>query len=136
MKENNSPNHIDPDAFVDIDVRLEASKELSGGLIRKLKVLKNSSLTDLRKLIEIDLEGDNKEFTFLLLGDASGAPVSKEKEATTQVSKLPTCNNQMNGHLACLQPLKKPIQNPDRVPFGSSENILTAGFSSQLSDVF
>ncbi|KAG6498906.1 hypothetical protein ZIOFF_038658 [Zingiber officinale] len=106
MKENNSPNHIDSDAFVDIDVRLEASKELSGGLIRKLKVLKNSSLADLRKLIEIDLEGDSKEFTFLLLGyDASGAPVFKEKEATTQVNKLPTCNNQMNGHLACLRPL-------------------------------
>ncbi|KAG6536233.1 kinesin-like protein KIN-10A [Zingiber officinale] len=135
-KENESPKDMESDKYIDIYVKWEASKEFSGGLIRKLKVLKNSSLADLRKLIESNLEGDNKKFTFLLLGDPSGAPVSKEKEASSQVNKLPTCNNQMNGYLACLRPVKKPIQNPDHVPFGSLENTLSPGLTSQLSDVF
>ncbi|CAL9148215.1 kinesin-like protein KIN-10A [Musa acuminata AAA Group] len=124
FKENYSSGQVGTDGFVDIYVKWEASKEFSGNLIRKLKVSKNSSLADLRKLVEISLEEGNNKFTFLMLGDPSGAPVAKEREACTQVNKLPICNNRLNSHLACLRPIKKGIQKPDHVPFDSIENTL------------
>ncbi|KAJ8498657.1 hypothetical protein OPV22_009209 [Ensete ventricosum] len=126
FKEDYSPGQVvGTDGFVDIYVKWEASKESSGNLIRrKLEVSRNSSLADLRKLVEIGLEEGNNKFTFLLLGDPSGAPVAREKEACTQVDELPICNNQLNSHLACLRPIKKGIQKPDHVPFDSIENTL------------
>ncbi|XP_064966872.1 kinesin-like protein KIN-10A [Musa acuminata AAA Group] len=136
LMENCSPGKVDADDIVNIYVKWEASKEISGSLIRKLKVLRDSTLADLRKLIDINLEEDNKKFTFLLLGDPSGAPVAKEKEARTRVNKLPICNNQLNGRLACLRPVKKAVQKPpDHVPFGSLENTLPLGLNSPPSQV-
>ncbi|GFP85837.1 kinesin-1 [Phtheirospermum japonicum] len=116
------------DDELEVYVKWEASKENPGKVITTLKVLKDSSLADLRKLIEIHLGGDQQAFTFLVLaGDPSGAPVAMEKEATIQASKLPICNNQLRdgGRLACLRPVK-PIQWPGRQPFSPLENKMAA----------
>ncbi|KAJ8639228.1 hypothetical protein MRB53_015922 [Persea americana] len=132
LKENNIPN--DEDGLLEVYVKWEASKENPGKFITKLKVLKNSSLEDLRKLIETHLsKGNNKqEFTFLMLGDPTGAPVLNEKEATIQASKLPICNSHISSHLACLRPIKKAIQRPNHLPFSSLENKLSVA-SNNLS---
>ncbi|KAK8934721.1 Kinesin-1 [Platanthera zijinensis] len=67
-KENKEPRGVESADMMDVYVKWEASKELSGNTIRKLKVLKNSTLCDLRKLIETHLEeaNNNQPFTFLL----------------------------------------------------------------------
>ncbi|KAL5851766.1 hypothetical protein ACOSQ3_006884 [Xanthoceras sorbifolium] len=90
---------------VEVYVKWEASKENPGKFITTLKVVKDATLADLRKLIDIYLGVEKQPFTFLVLGDPTGAPVPKENEATTVVSKLPFCN-QSNGHLACLQSIR------------------------------
>lgn len=53
--------------------------------------------------------------------DPSDAPVSKDKEAAIQTSKLPICNNHVRGRLACLRPMKQ-IQPPTHLPFSPLEN--------------
>ena len=60
--------------------------------------------------------------------------MAKEREACTQVNKLPICNNQLNSHLACLRPIKKGIQKPDHVPFDSIENTLPVKKGIQKPD--
>lgn len=56
--------------------------------------------------------------------DPTGAPVPREKEATVRTSKLPICNNQIRGHLACLRPVKG-IQSPaHHLPLSPLENKL------------
>ncbi|XP_043693799.1 kinesin-like protein KIN-10A isoform X2 [Telopea speciosissima] len=125
-KENNKPGDGNTDSLIDVYVKWEASKEKSGKFITKLKVVKDSSLADLRKLIETHLVEDNttkRAFTFLMLGDPTGAPVVKEKEATIQASQLPICNNQLSGHLACLR-LVKATQRGSPLSFSSLENKL------------
>ncbi|KAJ8616086.1 hypothetical protein MRB53_035458 [Persea americana] len=116
----------DEDGLLEVYVKWEASKENPGKFITKLKVLKTSSLADLRKLIETHLEEYNNKqsFTFLMLGDPTGAPVVNEKEATIQASKLPICNNHTSSHLASLRPIKKAIQRTNHLPFSSLENKL------------
>ncbi|KAL3506163.1 hypothetical protein ACH5RR_031545 [Cinchona calisaya] len=110
---------------LDVYVKWEASMENPGKFITTLKVVKDATLADLRKLIEIHLGADNQAFTFLVLGDPSGAPVPREKEATMQASKLPTCNNQLPGRLACLRPLKGHYNTPSHhLPLSSLENKL------------
>ncbi|XP_047968169.1 kinesin-like protein KIN-10A [Salvia hispanica] len=107
---------------IEVYVKWEASKENPGKFITTMKILKDSTLADLRKLIEKQLGGDQQQaFTFLALGDPSGAPVAKDKEATTQTSKLPLCKNQLRGHLACLRPVKA-VQWPARQPFSPLKN--------------
>ncbi|KAJ4968434.1 hypothetical protein NE237_015135 [Protea cynaroides] len=126
LKENNRPEGGNTDGLLEVYVKWEASKENSGKFIMKLKIEKNSSLADLRKLIDTRLAEDNvtkKGFTFLMLGDPTGAPVVKEKEATIQACKLPICNNQLSGHLACLRPIKA-AQWDNLLPFSSLENKL------------
>ncbi|KAH0470205.1 hypothetical protein IEQ34_001763 [Dendrobium chrysotoxum] len=125
-KENKEPLGVEAADMMNVCVRWEASKELSRNMIMKLSVRRNSTLSDLRKLIETHLEeaSNNQAFTFLLLADPLGAPVPKEKEATVFVSKLPTCNNQLNSHLACLRPTKNTVQWPNQFPFSSLENTL------------
>ncbi|KAL0433258.1 UNVERIFIED_CONTAM: Kinesin-like protein KIN-10A [Sesamum latifolium] len=122
MKENHNPVDESSDD-IEVYVKWEASKENPGKFITALKVLKDSTLADLRKLIEIHLGGDQQAFTFLVLGDPSGAPVPKEKETKTQTSKLPICNNQLRDRLACLRPVKA-IQRPNHQPFSPLENRL------------
>ncbi|KAI5333254.1 hypothetical protein L3X38_023384 [Prunus dulcis] len=95
----------------EVYVKWEASKENPGKFITTLKVVKDASLANLRKLIAIYLGADNQAFTFLTLGDPTGASVPKEKEATIQATKLPLCNNKSNGYLASLRPLKG-MQSP------------------------
>ncbi|XP_066319857.1 kinesin-like protein KIN-10A [Miscanthus floridulus] len=92
----------------------------SGSLIKGLKLLRNSCLSDLRKLIEahfqeVGSKQQQHQFTFLLLGDPSGAPVSRDKEASVQISRLPHWNNQPDSYLACLRAAKKPAA--DHLPF-------------------
>ncbi|MCL7030869.1 hypothetical protein MKW94_017309 [Papaver nudicaule] len=108
---------------VDVFVKWEASTDYPGKFITKLTVAKDSSLADLRKLIvrHLDEDQENHGFTFLMLGDHSGAPVAREKETTVQATKLPICNN-LSGHLACLR--VRPIQRPTHLPFTSLENTM------------
>ncbi|OQU85924.1 hypothetical protein SORBI_3004G339500 [Sorghum bicolor] len=99
----------------------------SGSLIKGLKVLHNSCLSDLRKLIEAHFEEvgskqQQHQFTFLLLGDPSGAPVSRDKEASVQISRLPHWNNQPDSYLACLRAAKKPAV--DNMPFSPLDSKL------------
>ncbi|KAL0388400.1 UNVERIFIED_CONTAM: Kinesin-like protein KIN-10A [Sesamum radiatum] len=123
LKENHNPLDEEGCGDIEVYVKWEASKENPGNFITTLKVLKDSTLADLRKLIEIHLAGDHQGFAFLVLGDPSGAPVSKDKEATTKTSKLPICNNQVHGRLACLRPMMS-IQPPSHLPFSPLENKL------------
>lgn len=67
-KENYNPSHDGADSQIDVHLKWEASKENPGKFITTLKVVKDASLADLRKLIEIHLGADNQAFTFLVLG--------------------------------------------------------------------
>ncbi|CAM0942896.1 unnamed protein product [Alopecurus aequalis] len=113
----------------------------SGNLIKGLKLLPTACLSDLRKLVEAHFdEASNKkqqqphhqQFTFLLLGDPSGAPVSREKESTVQISKLPNWNNQTNSYLACLRAVKKPAaaEQLHQMPFSPLESKLNSALNS------
>ncbi|KAG8072852.1 hypothetical protein GUJ93_ZPchr0006g42491 [Zizania palustris] len=118
------------DSLLDVYIKWE-----SGHLIKGLKLLSNSCLSDLRKLLEAHFEEAGskhaaQQFTFLLLGDPSGAPVSREKEAGVPISKLPNCNNQPNSYLACLRAVKKPAA-AEQMPFSPLESKL----NSALNDV-
>ncbi|XP_062221608.1 kinesin-like protein KIN-10A [Phragmites australis] len=113
-KENSVAVQKEQEGLLEVYIKWE-----SGNLIKGLKLLQNSRLSDLRKLIEAHFEEagskQQHQFTFLLLGDPSGAPVSREKEASLQISKLPHWNNQPNSYLACLRAAKKPTV--DHMPF-------------------
>lgn len=127
-KENYDPSY-EKIGDLNVYVKWEASLENPGKFITTLRLTKDSTLADLRKLIEIHLGADNQAFAFLVLGDPSGAPVPKEKEATTLTSKLPMCNDQLGGHLACLRPEKEGItihhhQPCHILPFSALENKL------------
>ncbi|XP_059650854.1 kinesin-like protein KIN-10A [Cornus florida] len=123
-KENNNPSNENTGDQLEVYIKWEAaSKEKSGKFITTLKTMKNSTLADLRKLIEVHLGPENQAFTFLALGDPTGAPVPREKELTFLASKLPICNNQLQGHLACLRPVKG-VQCPTHLPLSPLENKL------------
>lgn len=127
-------NQKERDGLLEVYIKWE-----SGNLIKGLKLLPTACLSDLRKLIEAHFEeASNKkqqqhhQFTFLLLGDPSGAPVSREKESTVQISKLPNWNNQTNSYLACLRAVKKPATDQlHQIPFSPLESKL----NSALNDV-
>ena len=70
LKENCKPEGQEGDGMMEVCVKWEASKEFTGNIIKKMKILKESTLSDLRKLIEVHLEEDNdkQSFSFLLLG--------------------------------------------------------------------
>ncbi|CAN8324465.1 unnamed protein product [Cochlearia groenlandica] len=90
---------------IDIYVQWEATTdELRKQLITTLRVTKDTTLVDLRKLIEIYLGADNQAFSFLNPGEPCGAQVSKERESTVLATSLPFCNGQ--AHLATLRPGK------------------------------
>ncbi|CAH2079200.1 unnamed protein product, partial [Thlaspi arvense] len=91
---------------LDIYVKWEATSDnpLKQQLITTLRVTKDATLADLRKLIEIYLGSDNQAFTFLKLGEPCGAQVAKEKESTVKAASLPFCNG--HAHLATLRPGK------------------------------
>ncbi|GFY93130.1 P-loop containing nucleoside triphosphate hydrolases superfamily protein [Actinidia rufa] len=114
-KENYNPLEVSSSDSLEVYVKWEASKEQhKGRFITTLKVVKDATLADLRKLIEIHLGAEKQAFTFLVLGDhPNGAPVPREKEATLQASKLPICN-QLRGHLACLHPVKNEYNLEDQ----------------------
>uniref|UniRef100_A0A0D9VMG9 Kinesin-like protein KIN-10A n=1 Tax=Leersia perrieri TaxID=77586 RepID=A0A0D9VMG9_9ORYZ len=105
----------------------------SGHLIKGLKLLSNSCLSDLRKLLEAHFEEagskQQQQFTFLLLGDPSGAPVSKEKEAGVPISKLPNWNNQPNSYLACLRVVKKQQPASEQMPFSPLDSKLNSALN-------
>ena len=67
-KENYNPLIGSNDSQIEVHVKWEASKGNNGKFITTLKVLKDATLADLRKLIEIHLAADNQAFTFLVLG--------------------------------------------------------------------
>ncbi|KAF9609646.1 hypothetical protein IFM89_017785 [Coptis chinensis] len=94
--------------------------QLKKGQISFETVVKDCTLADLRKLIEINLDKETikQGFSFLMLGDPPGAPVIKEKEATV-----------IQDHSTCLRPLKI-IQRPNNLPFSSLENKLQVSSKS------
>jgi kinesin family protein 3/17/kinesin family protein 11 len=57
-----------------------------------------------------------------LVQDPSGAPVSRDKEASVQISRLPHWNNQPDSYLACLRAAKKPAA--DHMPFSPLDSKL------------
>jgi kinesin family member 11 len=61
--------------------------------------------------------------------DPTGAPVSREKEASVQISKLPHWNNQPNSYQACLRAAKKP--SVDHMPYSP----LNSKLNSAVNDV-
>lgn len=67
-KENHNPFSDSTDMQLEVYVKWEASRENPGKFITTLKVVKDATLADLRKLIEIYLGADNQAFTFLVLG--------------------------------------------------------------------
>ncbi|KAF7086789.1 hypothetical protein CFC21_090051 [Triticum aestivum] len=114
--EANGPSKKEREGLLDVYIKWE-----SGSLIKGLKLLPTACLSDLRKLIEAHFEEagskqQHHQFTFLLLGDPSGAPVSREKEAAVQISRLPNWNNQTNSYLACLRVAKKPAMTMEQQP--------------------
>ncbi|GFY82764.1 plastid-lipid associated protein PAP [Actinidia rufa] len=122
-KENYNSLEMRNDDLVEVYVKWEVSKDHQGKFITTLKVVKDATLSDLRKLIEIRLGSEKQAFTFLALGDPTGAPVAIEKELTVLASKLPICN-QLRGHLACLRPATG-IQGPSHhLPCSPLQNIL------------
>ncbi|KDP40358.1 hypothetical protein JCGZ_02356 [Jatropha curcas] len=135
LKESN-----DAQPQIDVHVKWETSKVNNGKFITTLKVVRSATLADLRKLIEIHLGAENQAFSFLVLGDPTGAPIPKEKESTVQAIKLPICNNQSQGYLACLRPSNHlplspvpatPMEN--KLPLSPLENKLSFTPSSCLS---
>lgn len=54
--------------------------------------------------------------------DPSGAPVSRDEEASVQISRLPLWNNQRDSYLACLRAAKKPAA--DHMPFSPLDSKL------------
>ncbi|KAJ9555776.1 hypothetical protein OSB04_010390 [Centaurea solstitialis] len=139
-KENCSPlscsKEDNKSDVVEVVVKWEAAAPLienGGKVITTLRLVKDATLADLRKLVEIYLAADNQPFTFLALGgDPTGAPVGKEEEALVLATKLPTCSNISNGqmrrqHLACLRKVDSnhhhiPLEK--KLPFTSLENKL------------
>ncbi|XP_059290541.1 kinesin-like protein KIN-10A [Lycium ferocissimum] len=119
-KENFNPTFESIGTDLEVHVKWEAASKENPWIITTLKVVKGSSLADLRKLIEIYLSADNQELNFL---DKSGAAVPKEDEPITPVSKLPWFNNELHGYLACLR-LVKGTDLPNYLPFTSLENKL------------
>ncbi|ESQ56190.1 hypothetical protein EUTSA_v10024385mg [Eutrema salsugineum] len=92
-KENNISVDESKNGQIDIYVKWEATTDNPlKQLITTLRVTKDATLADLRKLIEIYLGSDNQAFTFLRLGEPCGAQVAKEKESTIQATSLPSCN--------------------------------------------
>lgn len=57
-----------------------------------------------------------------MVQDPSGAPVSRDTEASVQISRLPHWNNQPDSYLACLRAAKKP--SADHVPFSPLDSKL------------
>ncbi|GAB2265935.1 hypothetical protein Dimus_000968 [Dionaea muscipula] len=136
FKENIMPKDYDADTMMEVYVKWEATKETTGKFLTKLKVEKDASLADLRQLIEIHLGIDKQDFTFLSLGDPTGAPVPREKEATMLASKLPACSNQLGGHLACLR-ASRGTQSPCYLPLSPLENklpVTPVSFPAKLVD--
>ncbi|KAE8677638.1 Plastid-lipid associated protein PAP / fibrillin family protein [Hibiscus syriacus] len=139
-KENQIPADECTDGQVDVYVKWESSKENPGKFITTLKVTNDATLADLRKLIDIYLDVANQAFSFLVLGDPTGATGPKENEAIVKASTLPICNN---GYLACLRPAKglqitnhlplSPLQLTP-LPSTSLENKLTLAASTCLSN--
>ncbi|CAH9126749.1 unnamed protein product [Cuscuta epithymum] len=136
LKENFNPSNEDcvgGGDLVEVYVKWEASKENPGKLITTIKVAKESTLADLRKLIEVHLGAACQPFTFLALGDPTGAPVPREEEVRIATTKLPACNSQVNGHLACLRPQEGiRQQRTHHLPLCALENLLPVTPQSQI----
>ncbi|KAL8227384.1 hypothetical protein R6Q57_017216 [Mikania cordata] len=114
-KENCSP--LSGNDVVEVIVKWEGGK-----VITTLRLVKDATLADLRKLIEIHLAADNQAFTFLVA--PIGGDVKEAEEASLLASKLPRCNNgqmRKQQHVACLRPAKT---NHINTPFISLENKL------------
>ncbi|XP_055828725.1 kinesin-like protein KIN-10A [Solanum dulcamara] len=127
-KENFNPTFESIGVDLEVHVKWEAASKENPGIITTLKVVKGSTLADLRKLVEIHLGADNQELNFL---EMSGAPVPKEEESATPVSKLPwfNFNNQSHGYLACLHPVKG-NKRSNYEPFSPLENKLPLTLNS------
>ena len=71
--------------------------------------------------IEPYLHNTEQYFIFLMLGDPSGTPVSREKEVGVQVTSLPDCHNQRGIRMACV---RLPPKRLTMVHLGSKIEVL------------
>ncbi|KAI3716562.1 hypothetical protein L1987_67526 [Smallanthus sonchifolius] len=118
-KENCSPLSRCKSDVVEVVVKWEAEND--GEVITTLRLVKDATLADVRKLIEIHLAAENHQaFNFLALGGV----VKEEEEASFLASKLPACNNSLM-RLACVHRAKtKHIPLGNKIPFTSLEDKL------------
>lgn len=65
-KENFNPTSESIGVDLEVHVKWEAASKENPGIITTLKVVKGSTLADLRKLVEIQLGADNQELNFLV----------------------------------------------------------------------
>ncbi|KAL3680030.1 hypothetical protein R1sor_022986 [Riccia sorocarpa] len=117
--------------YEDVYVKWETSKESSGKQICLLKVAKGCTLSELRNEILLHIAAMHKHaFSFLMLGDAGGAPVERELESDLRVSSLPEGPGGQNSRLASLRPSTTSVTtftSPSKIatPFRPIENQLT-----------
>ncbi|KAK9072418.1 hypothetical protein SSX86_008852 [Deinandra increscens subsp. villosa] len=131
-KENCSPlGSTFSNDVVEVVVKWEG--ENGGNDITTLRLVKDATFVDLRKLVEIHLAADNQAFTFLALG----GEVKEEEEASLLANKLPTCNNgQKRKLLASLRPAKTNHRGGNKLPFSSLENKLPlSSLENKLSSI-
>eukprot|EP00250_Pteridium_aquilinum_P010107 c19159_g1_i1 orf=177-3431(+) len=88
----------------DVFVKWETSKESSGKLIKILSMKRIATLAVLRKELESTVLEAKHDFSFLMLGDPSGAPVKRDNEVNVTVASLPDCHRRHGSKLACLRP--------------------------------
>ena len=86
-----------------------------------IEMQRNTNLADLWMRIEPYLHNTEQYFIFLMLGDPSGTPVSREKEVGVQVTSLPECHNQCGSRLACVRLCPK---RPTMVHLGSKKEVI------------
>ncbi|KAH9329859.1 hypothetical protein KI387_001967, partial [Taxus chinensis] len=91
----------------DVYVKWETSKE---ELVQVFKISKCASLTYLRKMIEAHVGKKKKDFIFLMLGEQ----VSREKEASIQVTSLSLPDWQNQCIIACLR-LPSPLNSLENI---------------------
>ncbi|GLJ40406.1 hypothetical protein SUGI_0832070 [Cryptomeria japonica] len=133
QSKENDKTQVEEDDKCDVHVEWETLNGASRKLLQIIKTSKSTYLTDLRKMIEPHI-GEKQEFIFLMLGDPNGAPVSRENEASIQITSLPDCQNQCNSRLACLRKCTQCLRNPQEMPLNSLENKLPLPSSKTCSN--
>ena len=93
-----------------------------GEVETNIEMQRNTNLANLWMRIEPYLHNTEQYFIFLMLGDPSGTPVSREKEVGVQVTSIPDFHNQCGAsRLACM---RLPPKRLTMVHLGSKIEVL------------